>query len=312
MASKIGATLTNHRHGKTRVRVARVWRANDGKQEMREWTVEVLIASPMERAFTEGDNSGMTTTDTCKNMCFRVAKQLAEPCGPEVYALSIGENFLKSFPLVTAVQVEVFEVDWQRVASESAVPHNHGFMRVEPARRGAYVLMKRREENRPVVFGAIDGLTVLKTTQSGFEGFRRCDSTALPETRERLLGTSVTAYWRYEQGKRHDFDAAYTRVLAAMKSQFYGPPKSGTYSPSLQFTMYQMGKAAISSYPGLESIELNLPNIHFIPYNMPALGMPFRDDVYMATSEPHGTIQCTVTRDTVAKEPSPVRIAAKL
>lgn len=34
--------------------------------------------------------------------------------------------------------------------------------------------------------------------QSGFEGFVRDKYTALPETRERILATEVTASWKYD------------------------------------------------------------------------------------------------------------------
>ena len=37
---------------------------------------------------------------------------------------------------------------------------------------------------------------VLKTTQSGYEGYLRDRFTLLPETRERMMATSVTASWK--------------------------------------------------------------------------------------------------------------------
>jgi urate oxidase len=43
---------------------------------------------------------------------------------------------------------------------------------------------------------AYDGFYCYK--QSGFEGFIRDQYTALPETRERLLATEITAAWRYD------------------------------------------------------------------------------------------------------------------
>ena len=73
-----------------------------------------------------------------------------------------------------------------------------------------------------------------------------------------------------------------------------GPARGGVYSPSVQATLYGMGRAALSSAPGVESITLTCPNIHFLPV-LPA-GIPFANDVYVATSEPHGTIKATVAR----------------
>jgi hypothetical protein len=47
--------------------------------------------------------------------------------------------------------------------------------------------------------------------------------------------------------------------------------------------------------PQVESIFFNLPNLHFIPCT-PVVGSKFNNDVYFATSEPHGNIECVVTR----------------
>jgi urate oxidase len=40
-------------------------------------------------------------------------------------------------------------------------------------------------------------LQVLKTTQSGYEGFLRDKYTLLPDVRDRILATSVTASWKW-------------------------------------------------------------------------------------------------------------------
>jgi len=75
---------------------------------------------------------------------------------------------------------------------------------------------------------------------------------------------------------------------------FFGPPKGGVYSPSVQYTLYQMGTAAVTRVDGLGQITLTAPNLHFVPASPPGVG-PFADDVYVATSEPHGQITCTVS-----------------
>jgi urate oxidase len=58
--------LPVHQHGKSRVRVARVWREGDVHHFV-EWSVNSQIESVMEHAFVNGDNTGMTPTDTQKN-----------------------------------------------------------------------------------------------------------------------------------------------------------------------------------------------------------------------------------------------------
>lgn len=39
-------------------------------------------------------------------------------------------------------------------------------------------------------------LKVLKTTQSGYEGYLKDEYTLLGETRDRMMATSVTATWK--------------------------------------------------------------------------------------------------------------------
>ena len=42
------------------------------------------------------------------------------------------------------------------------------------------------------------------------------------------------------------YDKAYADVKQAFMKAFFGPPKSGVYSPSVQFTLYEMAKLALT------------------------------------------------------------------
>ena len=64
MANEVELAL--HHHGKSRVRLGRVWREGNVHHFV-EWMVHTMIESDMEAAFIEGDNTGMTPTDTQKN-----------------------------------------------------------------------------------------------------------------------------------------------------------------------------------------------------------------------------------------------------
>jgi len=111
------------------------------------------------------------------------------------------------------------------------------------------------------------------------------------------VASSVTATWRYS-ARLPDYDAAFAAVTAAMGAAFFGPPSGGVYSPSVQFTLFTMGRAAIDAVAAVESVYLNMPNLHFLPCS-PVNLAPFDNDVYVATSEPHGDIEATVTRGSV-------------
>ena len=155
----------------------------------------------------------------------------------------------------------------------------------------AYALARKGQ--RTAVSAGLADLSVLKTTQSGYEGFLRDALTTLPNVRERMLATTVAATWTYTQPPP-DYDAAYDATLAALCDTFFGPAQGGVYSPGVQATLYAMGAAALARVPAMANITLTLPNLHFLP-SLPA-NIPFADDVYVATSEPHGTIQATVSR----------------
>ncbi|KAE8037976.1 hypothetical protein FH972_010524 [Carpinus fangiana] len=104
--------------------------------------------------------------------------------------------------------------------------------------------------------------------QSGFEGFIRDQYTALPETRERLLATEITAAWRY----------SYESLSSVPQKPHY-------------FT---------ERFLDISSIQLKMPNIHFLPVNLKNKDnqtiVKFADDVFLPTDEPHGSIQASLSR----------------
>ena len=91
------------------------------------------------------------------------------------------------------------------------------------------------------VTSGIDGLVLLKATNSGFEGYRRDRFTTLTETRDRIFATELSAEWTFaDGGSDPHVDPATTRdaVRAAIVHAF-----GATYSPSVQRTLYEMSEA---------------------------------------------------------------------
>jgi urate oxidase len=145
--------------------------------------------------------------------------------------------------------------------------------------------------------------------QSGFERFVRDKYTILPETRERMLATEVNASWRYSYEsvasiptKGLYFSEKFMDVKKVLMDTFFGPPETGVYSPSVQRTLYLMGSAVLKRFADVSSIHLKMPNIHFLPVNLSTKENPsmvkFKDDVYLPTDEPHGSIEATLSRIT--------------
>ncbi len=189
------AYLARHQHGKSRVRVGRVWRSPDGVNTFAEWQVATTLISAMEHAYLDGSNEGMTATDTQKSMCFYVAKQMKQPCSVEEYALALARKFVAEYPLVSSAIVNVEQKPWQRASVRGGRPHNHGFAMTAFETRVAEVVVHRggREE----ITSGFKDLRLCKTTQSGYEGYLRDKYTLLPETKERLLASSITCNWQY-------------------------------------------------------------------------------------------------------------------
>lgn len=283
------STLALHQHGKSKVRIGRVWREGN-VHHMVEWNVFTMLESAMEHAFLTPSNAGMTSTDTQKNTVYVVAKRMSERCTVEEYAIALAKHFVDTYPLVSKAKIYIEQKPWERV-SVNGEAHNHGFAVHGTETRTTYVTYD--DKGKTEVISGVKDLQVLKTTQSGYEGFLRCQYTLLPDVSDRILATSVTCTWKYN-GPTTDYEAKFQAARTAALNTFYGPPKEGVYSPSVQFTMYQMGDAIIQAVPEVDSVFFNLPNLHFIP--TPPVGSTFSNDVYTATSEPHGNIECVVTR----------------
>ncbi|XP_010907802.1 uricase [Elaeis guineensis] len=298
----------DQKHGKGRVRVSRVWRRVGGSgagvgNVIVEWNVSVSLASDCLPAYTAGDNSTIVATDSIKNTVYAKAKECSEVVSMENFALLLSRHFTTFYPHVTAATVNIVEKPWERVVVDGR-PHSHGF------KLGSEKHMTEVTVNKCgalSITSGIQGLALLKTTKSGFEGFVRDRYTLLPDTRERMAATEVTASWRYSlehvseiPAKPFCFTERYEGAKKVLADTFFGPPDVGVYSPSVQNTLFLMAKAVLNRFLDIASIQLRMPNLHFLPVNLSSKENPdmvkFADDVYMPTDEPHGTIEATLSR----------------
>ncbi|KAK9805934.1 hypothetical protein WJX73_006434 [Symbiochloris irregularis] len=284
----MAAYLAQHQHGKLRVRLGRTWREGN-THYFSEWNVSTTLVSDMAHAFKTSSNADMTATDTQKNTVYFVAKQCSQRCSPEEYGVALARHFVKTYPKVSKTMVSIEATPWTRV-SVAGQAHSHGFTVGGTELRTVYAAVD--EAGKVEVVSGFKGLKVLKTTQSGYEDFLKDKYTILKDTKERIVATSITASWRYSGSVA--YDAAYETTKSALSDAFFGPAQTGVYSPSVQYTLFQMAKEALKRTPQLDSIFLNMPNIHFIPCN--PVTSKFEDDVYVATSEPSGNIEATITR----------------
>ncbi|CAL5343123.1 unnamed protein product [Camellia sinensis] len=238
-------------------------------------------------------------------MVYVKAKECSEQISMEDFAIGLGKHFTSFYEQlreVTAAIIKIVEKPWERMCIDGQ-SHEHGF-KLGSEKHTTEVTVKK--SGALLVTSGIEGLAVLKTTKSGFEGFVRDKFTILPETRERMLATEVTASWRYSFESRSSipakplyFNDRYLNVKKVLVDTFFGPPKEGVYSPSVQSTLYQMAEAVLARFPDISSIQLKMPNIHFLPINLSTkdnLIVKFEDDVYLPTDEPHGSIEASLSR----------------
>src|SRR5579875_1045489 len=184
--------LASHRYGKSRVRLMRVTR-HASHHDIDDWTIEVMLTGDFTEVFTAGDNTRIVATDTMKNTVYFLARQ-SRAQNIEAFAQELINFLLDRNPQVTAAEVYIRSHLWKRLAIEGG-PYPTAFMKGSEEVQTTQVT--RAQSGAFVIRSGFDGMTVLKTAQSAFVGFIRDELTTLPETTDRLFGTSVTATWSY-------------------------------------------------------------------------------------------------------------------
>ncbi len=89
-------------------------------------------------------------------------------------------------------------------------------------------------------------------------------SRRLPETRDRLLATSLTATWRYDAGVA--YGPAWQAVRNTLLESF-----ASHESESVQHTLHAMGKAVLDAVPEVAEIHIVMPNRHHLPVDVTLL-----------------------------------------
>lgn len=268
--------LGSNRWGKSEVRVSKVYRGEDA-DDFSDVTVQVLLEGQVAAAHTHGDNSAVLPTDTMRNTIYGMAQDhLTKDL--ERFAVSLCQRFLARSEVHKA-EVTLRERIWERVSPT-------GFLGGGSVMRSATVMRGHEESTR----AGIEGLVVLKTRDSAFEGFPRDEFTILDETTDRVLATSVTAGWTYAEMPA-DTSARWALVRTTLVDCFFAE-----WSASVQHQGYLMGEAVLDAVPEIAEISLRLPNQHHLPFDLTRFGMEWHGTVFHPVSEPYGDIYLTVTR----------------
>lgn len=280
MAAELGANS----YGKSGIHLVKVVREN-GRHDLIDVMVAVKLAGEFTRAHTAGDNSDVLPTDTMKNTVFAMART-HRWTHPEEFGRILCDHFIQASPKATRVSVELRQAQWSRIATNGTA-HPTAFQLGGTESRVARV--SRDRSSGFTVSGGLEGLTILRSAGSAFTGYPRDAFTTLPETRDRILATSLTAEWRYSTAGKEG--AAWDGIRQSLLDAF-----ADHESESVQHTLWRMGQAAIDANSAIDEIRLTMPNKHHLVVDLTPFGMDNPNEIFVATTEPYGLIEAVVKR----------------
>lgn len=272
--------LGKNQYGKAQNHVVRIHRDTD-RHVIRDLVVTSQLRGDFEAVHTEGDNGHCVPTDTQKNTVFAFAQKYGIT-SPEELLLKLSEHFTTEFEWVTGGRWAADEHAWDRINDS-----DHCFVQNKQEVRTAVLVTDG--EQQTVISGFRD-LTILKSTESGFEGYPKDKYTTLPETTDRIMSTDVATRWRYSTTDV-DYDAVYADVKKIILEKF-----TDHYSRALQETLYLMGKAVIEAHPEIDEIRFSCPNKHHFVYDLSFCDIENPGETHYAADRPFGLIEATVQR----------------
>ncbi len=279
--------LGANRYGKAEVRLVHVARgAGPGGQDLiRDWNVSTSLSGDLADSHLTGSNAKVLPTDSQKNKAYALARELGGDVPPEAFAAELGSFFVTSQEPITRARIAIEEYGWTPVGAGG-----YSFARSGDLVRTTVVLTDAAA-GVSVVSGLKD-LTVMNTTASEFWGYPKDAYTTLPETKDRILATSVNAAWRFRPGAAPDWDAAFATAKSTILATF-----AGTYSYSLQQMLYTIAAALIEGVPEVCEVRLTLPNKHHYVVDLAPFGLDNDREVYLAGDRPYGLIEGAVLAD---------------
>ncbi|MGC1903926.1 MAG: urate oxidase [Candidatus Acidiferrum sp.] len=279
------AALAENRYGKSRVRLVRVNRKSI-VHDFQEWTVEVLLQGDFLTCFTDGDNNKILPTDTMKNIVYFLARKSSAAC-IEDFAKELVGFLLSNNPQVSAAEVTIREKYWQHLVTQGKEQPST-FTQAGSELQTAHV-SQYQGRNFEVSSGVSD-LIIMKTSNSGFEGYIKDQLTTLPETNDRLFGTNLRATWVYSSPDT-SYSVARKAIREALLSTF-----AVHDSKSVQHTLYAMAEAALDAAAQISEIMLRMPNVHCLLADLSRFGLDNPNHIFVPIDEPHGTIEARIVR----------------
>jgi urate oxidase len=281
---KRAGVILRHSYGKSKVRLTKVSRHAD-KHDLKELCVDISLEGDFVETYTTGENTRIVATDSMKNTVYVLAAE-HPVLSIESFALDLAKHFLNTYPNVDKATVDIAEELWQRIVINGKA-HPYAFAGAGPEKRTTHV---EHSKTSTVVQSGIADMRVVKTTDSAFEGFIRDKYTTLPEVKDRMFGTSVSATWLYA-GTTADFNRDYATVRDTVLEVF-----ATHMSLSVQQTLHEIGQEILERCKDINEVSLVMPNEHRIPFTVHQFGLENKNEISITTDEPHGLIKATIAR----------------
>ncbi|MEV6615778.1 factor-independent urate hydroxylase [Streptomyces sp. NPDC051051] len=283
--------LGQNQYGKAENRVVRITRDGD-THHIKDLNVSVSLSGDMDEVHHSGSNAHVLPTDTTKNTVYAFAKEYGIESA-EQFGIHLARHFVTSQEHIHRARIRVEEYAWARIETPGS---KHSFVRQGQETR---LTQTTFDGSTWEVVSGLKDLVVMNSTDSEFRGYVKDKYTTLPETRDRVLATEVSARWRFNwtDGEREmpDWEESYEQTRKHLLQAF-----AETYSLSLQQTLYQMGSRIIEHRDEIDEVRFSLPNKHHFLVDLEPFGL--KNDtpdgaVYLAADRPYGLIEATVLRD---------------
>ena len=276
--------LGPNRYGKSAIRLVKVIREPD-RHVVRDLTVAVSLEGDFGAAHTAGDNANVVATDTMKNTVYAL----------RAGAPDRGHRGVRAGPRRALRRDPPGRAGHDR---DPGAPLGPDPDRPGPGARCVHAGRRLRRtatvsatrDGQLAIEAGIDDLTVMKTAKSAFRGFPRDRYTTLPETDDRIMATRVSATWRYASTDL-DWDAVFDGVRGTLLDVM-----AEHLSPSVQASIWIVGRAILERHAAVEEIRMVLPNLHHWTVDLTPFGLDNRNEIFTPTTEPHGLIEATVRR----------------
>jgi urate oxidase len=215
----------------------------------------------------------------------------------EEFAKELINFLLERHSQISNVNVTIERKEWTHIIKSNNVRHPTAF--IQSSNEVQITKVKRSRHGPFSIVSGLKNLKVMKTANSNFTKFYRDSLTTLADATDRLLGTAIQAFWTYDDPSSIiDFDKTREQIRGLMIDVF-----ADHESESVQHTLYAIGKYLLDNVKSINKIHLTMPNIHCLPVDLTRFGEQNKNEIFMPIDDPHGYIQCALTRSKTKDDP---------